>query len=516
MNLQKINVLDCTLRDGGYYTNWDFPTDLIQEYCEAMEESCVDYVEVGYRSIPMKQYLGKYFYCPISELQLLKKLMPSKKLVIILNEKDIRETDVDLLLKPCIGLISMVRIAVDPKNFERAILLAIAIKKLNFEVAFNVMYMSDWTSESAFISHLDKLKGVVDLFYMVDSYGGVMPDQVRRIIQLIKSKTDVALGFHGHNNLEMALANTIEALKEGCEIVDATLTGMGRGAGNLRTELLLTYLDGTGSINQKFNKLSVAVSSFEKLKAIHKWGSSLPYMFSGAHSLPQKEVMVSVVMNRYPISSMLNALSNQKRDVEDNVKLSNMDSQQSFDKAIILGGGKSVYEHREAIKKLICKEESICLIHAGARNVKTYLDIDKKQYYSLTGSESDKLLKQIGDFSKISQTCIYPPFPRKMGTSIPDDIKKLSRELEAITFTKASDDSPFSVSVQVALNLKVNQIFLAGFDGYDTTLDQTQFALANENQLIINDLSAIESVSLHSLTDTKYKNIEVLSVYSLI
>ena len=103
-----------------------------------------------------------------------------------------------------------------------------------------------------------------------------------------------------------------------------------------------------------------------------------------------------------------------------------------------------------------------------------------------------------------------------MGTSIPEDIKSLSRELEAITFTKASDDSPFSVSVQVALNLKVNQIFLAGFDGYDTTLDQNQFALAKENQLIINDISAVENVSVQSLTDTKYKNVEVLSVYSLI
>tara|TARA_R110002167_G_scaffold178736_3_gene378554 strand:+ start:21 stop:662 length:642 start_codon:yes stop_codon:yes gene_type:complete len=213
---------------------------------------------------------------------------------------------------------------------------------------------------------------------------------------------------------------------------------------------------------------------------------------------------------------MLNALSNQKQEVEDNVKLSHMDAGISFDKAVILGGGKSVFEHKDAIKKLIEKEGSICLIHAGARNVKTYLDVNKKQYYSLTGSESDKLLKQIGDFSKISQTCVYPPFPRKMGTSIPEDIKSLSRELEAITFTKASDDSPFSVSVQVALNLKVNQIFLAGFDGYDTTLDQNQFALAKENQLIINDISAVENVSVQSLTDTKYKNVEVLSVYSLI
>ena len=136
-----MNILDCTLRDGGYYTNWDFDKNLVRTYCKSMESLPIDYVEIGYRSILLEGYLGQYFYCPDFVMKELKEMMPSKKLVIILNEKDIRPSHIPELLKPCQDYIAMVRIAVDPANFGRAIELAKAIKSMKFEVAFNVMYM---------------------------------------------------------------------------------------------------------------------------------------------------------------------------------------------------------------------------------------------------------------------------------------------------------------------------------------------------------------------------------------
>ena len=71
-----MKILDCTIRDGGYYTNWDFDQNLISEYCKSMEELPIEYIEVGYKSIPLKGYLGKYFYSPIYVLKELKCLMP--------------------------------------------------------------------------------------------------------------------------------------------------------------------------------------------------------------------------------------------------------------------------------------------------------------------------------------------------------------------------------------------------------------------------------------------------------
>src|SRR5690349_18126569 len=113
-------ILDCTLRDGGYYTEWDFSKELVSTYFQSFNQLPVDYLEIGYRSNPMKEYLGEYFYCPVYVLEHARQIS-NKKLVVILNEKDVRPEHVTALLGPCKGLITMVRIALDPENLSRAI-----------------------------------------------------------------------------------------------------------------------------------------------------------------------------------------------------------------------------------------------------------------------------------------------------------------------------------------------------------------------------------------------------------
>jgi 4-hydroxy 2-oxovalerate aldolase len=351
---------------------------------------------------------------------------------------------------------------------------------------------------------------------MVDSFGGIMPDDVKEIVRLVKSKTKVSLGFHGHDNLHMGLINTITALNEGCDMVDATITGMGRGAGNLKTELLLTYLESKNQLNFKFKWLSNVVSTFEELNKNYRWGTSLPYMFSGAHSLPQKEVMEWVGMNRYSLNSILTALYNKKSVVKDNIKLPILKENKGFKTAVILGGGQSIQTHNQAIIKYAELNEDICLIHAGIRNILKFDNINSKQFCALVGVEADKLSEVINNIPNFSHTCVFPPYPRTMGTSIPAEIEKKAKELEAIQFTKVSLDSPLAVAAQIAIELGVMELFLGGFDGYDTETDDIQFSLAQENQKIIEDLIKIENINVRSLTPTKYKKIQVNSIYSLL
>lgn len=511
-----MKLLDCTLRDGGYYTNWDFDENLVYEYCKSMDSLPIEYIEVGYRSIPLSGYLGKYYYCPIYVLEKLKQLMPSKKLVIILNEKDIRVDHIPDLLEPIKPYVTLIRIAVDPKNFKRAINLAKTIKKLGFEVGFNVMYMSSWKEDPSFLNMLEGADDFLDYFYMVDSFGGILPNEVREIINLVKSKTKVSLGFHGHDNLHMALINSITALDEGCEIIDATITGMGRGSGNLKTELLLTYLKSKNLINFSFNELGNIVSEFEELKKIYGWGSNLPYMFSGAHSLPQKDVMEWVGMNRYSLNSIINALNNKKLVVKDNLKLPVLKKEKSFKKAIILGGGKTVNDYKEAIIKYANSNEDFCLIHAGVKNILNFKDLKCDQYYSLVGIENDKFLEGVDLSGTPNKTFVLPPYPRKMGVSLSPVILEKSKELKEINFTKSSVDSPFVVAIQLAFDLQIEELFLVGFDGYELSLNKNQFVLAQENQQIINDAIKIKGVKIKSLSPTKYNEIDLESIYSLV
>lgn len=160
---------------------------------------------------------------------------------------------------------------------------------MGFKVGLNIMYMSKWKEDKNFIVKLNKLNNVVDIIYMVDSFGSVMPEDIRQIICEIKARTTCAIGFHGHNNLQLGLINTLTAIEEGCEFVDTTVLGMGRGAGNLNLELLLTVLN-KRNLNVDFNVLGEVVSVFQPLQNKYKWGTNLPYMLSGANSIPQKKL----------------------------------------------------------------------------------------------------------------------------------------------------------------------------------------------------------------------------------
>ena len=101
----------------------------------------------------------------------------------------------------------------------------------------------------------------------------------------------IPLGFHGHNNLEMAFTNARMAIDYGADLIDCTITGMGRGAGNLKTELMLTYLKATNNLQFNLLALNTLINEFKVLQSQYKWGTSLPYMVCGAYSLPQTEVM---------------------------------------------------------------------------------------------------------------------------------------------------------------------------------------------------------------------------------
>jgi 4-hydroxy 2-oxovalerate aldolase len=288
-----MKILDCTLRDGGYYTNWDFDESIVGLYFESMNKLPVDIIEFGYRSIPKDEYLGKYFYCPDFVLKQAKKMVPDKVLAIMLNEKDCEPDELETLLKPCRGIIQLVRIAVAPARIEKGIELAKAVKAKGFSVALNLMYVSTLSEQPEFFNKIKGIEAVVDYFNLVDSYGGIYPADVEKLVLQCKAKTKVTLGFHGHNNIELAFSNSLAAIKAGCEIVDATITGMGRGAGNLKTELMLTHLATKHHVNVDFNSLSNVTAAFSELQKKYEWGTNLPYMVSGANSLPQKDIILS-------------------------------------------------------------------------------------------------------------------------------------------------------------------------------------------------------------------------------
>ncbi|MDC0324466.1 aldolase catalytic domain-containing protein [Akkermansiaceae bacterium] len=506
-------ILDCTLRDGGYYTNWDFESTIVNTYIRSFNKLPIDYLELGYRNPKSEGYYGEYFYCPERKLEVLR-ASSNKKLAIILNEKDISIRSLDQLLDPCVGKIEMVRLAVDPKNFQRAIVLANEVKKKGFEISFNLMYMSQWSKYEGLFDKFKELDHLVDFLYLVDSFGSIIPNQIPGIIRKVRAKTNCQLGFHGHNNLELALANTLTAIDQGIDIVDATVAGMGRGAGNLKTELLLTTFNKQHSLEIDFNALSETLDDFQKLQDFYKWGTALPYMVSGANSLPQKEVMDWVGKRYYSLNSIIRALNNKKASKLDNVKLKTFRPSGNVHEILIVGGGNTVKVHREAIVAFAKKHTALTIIHASSRNAAVFDGVDCRQYFCLVGNEGVRLEQVFHDLSKFEHQCILPPFPRAMGTYIPRALEPLAFELGSVNFTDDLKDTHSALALQVSEELSANHIYLVGFDGYDqASINSRERELLMENEKLFECFTQYYQKQLVALTPTKYESLKKSSIY---
>ena len=508
----KMKILDCTLRDGGYYTNWDFDKGVVETYIRNLNALPIDYIELGYRNKTQSEYLGQFGYCPVSTLQYIRSLS-EKKLAIMLNEKDCLSSDLELLLDPIKGVVNMVRLAVDPKNFDRAIILAKMVKAMGFKVAYNTMYMSTWDDLKDFYPKLSQLDEVTDLFCMVDSFGSMTPELVRHTIEEVRRHTNVTLGFHGHNNLQLALINTLTALEKGVEIVDATILGMGRGAGNLNMELLLTYLNKHQKLHVDFNRLSEVIQAFEPLLKKCSWGTNLPYMLSGANSIPQKEVMAWVQNRVYSFNNIVRALDNRKEGVQDNAKYPVISINQTYEQVLVIGGGPSVKEHIDGLKTFVqqCKT---ALVFATARYAELFSEIECPKYYILVGNEGKRLAEKTKR-EEFSQICILPPYPRTMGTAVPDFAKGQTYELASVDIIGKYADSCTTIALQLAYELSHNDVYIVGYDGYSgVALTEKELTLNKENREIFELYKHNTSRQLISLLPTLYAELKVESLYS--
>lgn len=511
---KAVKFLDCSLRDGGYYTNWDFEPSFVEEYLQRMNRLPVDYVELGYRSLQKEGYLGAYFYCPDLILKKAAELS-DKKLAIILNEKDLKAESLEDLLQPCQGIISLVRMAISPQRLSANVNTVCRIRNMGFEVSLNVMYLSTWDRDPTFLEELSSYNGLLDFFYLVDSYGGMYPEEVRKKISMIRTKISVPLGFHAHNNLELALANTLAAMDSGVQIVDSTIMGMGRGAGNLKTELLFTSLQSRSRLEVDYDELSQLAGLFSGLHSRYQWGTNLAYMVSGANSLPQQQVMDQMSKRFYSLNSIVRAVHNKSLGVQDNLQLPEFAPEENFPAAIIIGGGPSATLHAEAVKEFLNRSPDTCLIHASSRNSAAYMDVVQQQYHCLIGNEGHRLEKFYKQLEKSDKIAVLPPYPRTMGTYIPPALKDKAFQLKEVSFPQTENESVTALAIDTALKLRSRRIFFIGYDGYEGTISDAQMDLFQENEVIFESLQQ-HDIPYSALTPTKYSNLTQESIFSLI
>ena len=277
-----IKVLDCTIRDGGLINNHYFTDEFVRAVYIAMSEAGIDYMEMGYRS--SRKYappgdFGAWKYCDDDKIrEVIDGVESDIKLSVMVDAHRVAEqefTPVDQ------SPVDMIRIATYVKDVDKAIALIDKVNDLGYETTVNVMAISA-ENEFDLIEALDQLaKTPAGTIYIVDSYGYFFCEQIQHMVEVYKKHLPgKRIGIHCHNNQQLAYANTIEGIRFDCDLIDGSLYGIGRGAGNCPLELLVAFLK-----NPKLQIepiLKVIQDYMIPMRDEIEWGYMIPYVITGA------------------------------------------------------------------------------------------------------------------------------------------------------------------------------------------------------------------------------------------
>ncbi len=280
-----VKVVDATLRDGGLVNNFYFTDEFVKDLYQTNIKAGVDYMEFGYKAdkdMFDTNSFGKWKFSNDDDIFAIVGDNNTDLKISIMADVGRCNYKTDIRNR-CDSPIDLIRVATYLNTIPTAIEMIEDSKNKGYEVSCNIMAISGGQESDLKIA-LDMLgKSSVDVFYIVDSYGSLYPEQIARIADMyleFAAKYGKKVGIHAHNNQQLAFANTIEAVGDGVDYLDATYCSMGRGAGNCAMELLLGFLR-----NPKYNiypAIKFAEKHMNKLKAEGVvWGYDLQYLMTG-------------------------------------------------------------------------------------------------------------------------------------------------------------------------------------------------------------------------------------------
>ncbi len=280
----EIRVLDCTIRDGGLINEHFFEDKFVKAVYQALIEAGVDYAEFGYKAskgLYAKSQNGAWKFCDEDDLRRIVGDNPTDLKISVMADAERTDYHTDIIPKEK-SVIDLVRVATYIHQIPTALDMVKDAHDKGYEVALQLMAVSVVQDKELADALPVIAQAPISALYLVDSFGALYSEQVRDYVKIYLKAvegTGIQIGIHAHNNQQLAYANTLEALVVGANRLDATINGMGRGAGNCPLELLIGFLK-----NPKFHLrpiLNVIQSEFWPLRKKMDWGYSIPYMLTG-------------------------------------------------------------------------------------------------------------------------------------------------------------------------------------------------------------------------------------------
>jgi 4-hydroxy 2-oxovalerate aldolase len=532
----NVKLLDCTLRDGGYYNSWDFDKSIIQDYLKAMDEISIDFVELGLRGFNKDGFKGACAYTTdnyINNLVIPKRL----KIGVMVNASELIkysdgiENALSKLFAPASeSPVSLVRIACHVHEFEQVLPASCWLKNQGYIVGFNLMQIADRSVEE--IKNLANAASnyPLDVLYFADSLGSLNPGNTAQIIQIIREVWKGPLGIHTHDNMGYALANSMRAVQEGVTWIDGTVTGMGRGPGNAKTEYLAIELeDYRNEVSNITPLMKLIEGYFRPLKNKCGWGTNTFYYLAGKYGIHPTYIQEMLSDSRYIEEDILAVIDYLKLEGGKKFSTNTLEAARNFyseyptgtwrpsdvisnKEVLIIGTGPSIVKHRHALEDYIRNNRPYVIA------LNTQINISSDLINIRAACHPVRILADSSVHANLPQPLVLP------ASMLSDNVIKAFHGKSLLDFGISIQENTFrfepnfcvlpnslvfSYALAIATSGKASRILLAGFDGYGADDPRT----SEVNNILNNFTEAPNTPPVISITPTQYK-IATSSVYA--
>lgn len=483
--MNSIKVLDVTLRDGGCVNDFNFGQVYMEKILAAQEASGVDVIEMGYIDEVKGSTSGRTQY--INEQVISECLLKSKKPgVTYVAMMDYGKFNVDNLQPRSDKSIDGLRVAFHKKNMHDMIPLGRKIIEKGYQLYIQPMITLRY-SDAELIEFIDLVnKNLPDAagFYIVDSFGEMRPNDMSRVLNLVDHNLmpTMTLGFHSHNNLQMSYSNACAMLQFPTNrnlMLDSSIMGMGKGAGNLNTELLLEHLNlYYGKKYKIYPLLEVIDKVVNQLHSEYYWGYAPEYYLSSAnhctpsyaghfynkHQLPIDQVaeLLGMIAEEKKISFDKNYAEeiwrsyNERKQVDDSSVVAEMKTVLSGKRVLLVAPGKSISTNKELIEETIKAKD---VVSFGLN-----LTDDFKVDYLMTTRQD------------VYESAVHAGKNVITTSNVSKGTRGKVKILNYKNWIEISDGRTHDSSSVITLNLlkscAVKEVLLAGFDGFMVNINE--------------------------------------------
>jgi len=517
----RINLLDCTLRDGGYINNWEFGENAIRQILVKLAKTKIEMIEIGF--IKGDEYNPNQTLFPDTD-SFCNVIIQKDDEVKYLGMLDMsKPVSVDKIRKRHDGTIDGIRVIFKQNKIDEAYEYCQHIKKMGYDLYVNFVN-TDCYTDKEFIEGIEKFNVLNPTgMTIVDTFGMIKRKQFLRLVALAdhNMNSDSMLCYHAHNNLQQAFGNA-EALVEmnfSRDIcIDACVFGMGRGAGNLNLELFAEYMNENHDKKYRISPMLEIMDEF--LSGFYKnkfWGYSLPLYLSattGCHPNYAIYLAEKHTLTEKAFGELLNSISNEDKlvfsqekadgyyrnyfehyidDKEDIGRLSQIFGRKTV---LLLAPGKTLMDNKEDILSFLHRHEDIITV-----SLNFYLPELPSDYIFTSNMRRYRQLPSVTNAKIIATSNIISEV-------------KADFYINYSTYTCSHEsilDNAGVMSLKLFSEMSVSKVFVAGMDGYGGDFESNYYNIEYENQQQGNYEVKNACVSFEIKNLMKYMDIEFIT-----